>query len=106
MCDLFFAYNGQNYARYLTFFSVYMLNVDENHPGAEELLKRGAFSVPWPFIPGNRCAVDKSIEETFMKHAKSRGGGTGVGISDMGKNNASTKSISCQNSGDGTVRKR
>ena len=77
MCDLFFAYNGQNYARYLTFFSVYMLNVDENHPGAEELLKRGAFSVARSSIPGNRCTIDKKIEETFMKHVKSRGGGMG-----------------------------
>ena len=40
MRDLFFAYNGQHYARHVTFFSIYMLNVDENHPGAEELLKR------------------------------------------------------------------
>ena len=44
MCDLFFAYSGQNYARYPTIFSIYMLYVDENHPTAEELLKRGAFS--------------------------------------------------------------
>ena len=44
MCDLFFAYSGQNYARYPTIFSIYVLYVDENHPRAEELLKRGAFS--------------------------------------------------------------
>ena len=81
MCDLFFAYNGQNYARHLTFFSVYMLNA-----GAEELLKRGALSVARSFIPGNRCAVDKKIEETFMKHAKSRGVGMGVGISGISNN--------------------
>ena len=86
MCDLSFAYNGQNYAKYLTFFSVYMLNVDENHPGAEELLKRGAFTVARSFIPENRCAVDKTIEETFMKHAKSRGSGMGVGISGVSNN--------------------
>ena len=49
MCDLFFPYDGQNYARYLTFFA--------------------RSSIPW-----NRCAVDKSNEETFMKNAKSRGG--------------------------------
>ena len=81
MCDLFFAYNGQNYARYLTFFSVYILNA-----GAEELLKRGALSVARSFIPGNRCVVDKKIEETFMKHAKSRGVCRGVGISGISNN--------------------
>ena len=86
MCDLFFAYNGKNYARYLTFLSVYMLNVDENHPGVEELLKRGAFSVASLFIPGNRCVLDKTTEETFMKHAKSRGGGMGVSISGISNN--------------------
>ena len=53
MCDLFFTYYGQNYARYLTFLSIYMLNVDKNHPGAGELLKRGASIVARPFIPGN-----------------------------------------------------
>ena len=81
MCDLFFAYNGQNYVRYLTFFLIYTLNVGENYPGAEELLKRGAFSIARSFIPGQRCAVDKTIEETFMKHAKSRGARMSVGIS-------------------------
>ena len=67
-------------------FTFHMLNVDENHPGAEELLKRGPFSVARSFIPGNRCAFDKTIEETFMKHAKSRGGGMGVGNSGISNN--------------------
>ena len=67
-------------------FTFHMLNVDENHPGAEELLKRGPFSVARSFIPGNRCAFDKTIEETFMKHAKSRGGGMGVSISGISNN--------------------
>ena len=86
MRDLVFGCNGQNYARYLTFFSVYMLNVDENHPGDEEHLKRGAFSVARSFISGNRCDIDKTVQETFMKHAKSRGGGVGVGISGTSNN--------------------
>ena len=36
-CDLCFAYNGQNYARYFTFFPIYMLIADELHPGAGDL---------------------------------------------------------------------
>ena len=36
--------------------------------------KTGTFSVARSMIPGNRCAVDKTMEETFMKHAKSKGG--------------------------------
>ncbi|XP_067659430.1 uncharacterized protein [Haliotis asinina] len=74
MADLFFSFDGQNYARYVTFFAMFIANIEESHPGATELLKRGAISVARSFIPGNRCAVDKTIQETFMKHAKSRGG--------------------------------
>ena len=86
MCSLFFAYDGHNYARYLTYFSSYMNNIDQNHPGGEQLLKMGAFSVARSFIPGNRCAVDKTIEETFMKHAKSKGGAAGSGIIGIANN--------------------
>ena len=64
MCDLF---GGQNYARYLTFFSVVLANIEISHP---DLLKSGAISVARSFVPGNRCPVDKTIEETFMKHSK------------------------------------
>ena len=83
MAGIFFSFDGQNYARYLTYFSVFVGNLDETHPGACELLQRGAISVARTFIPGNRCAVDKTMEETFMKHAKSRSGagGSGTGIS-------------------------
>ena len=63
-----------------------MLNVDGNHSGAEELLKRGAFSVTRSFIPGNGCSVDKTIDKTSMKHAKLRGDDMGVGISGIRNN--------------------
>ena len=80
MSDIFFSFNGQNYARYLTFFSVMLANIEHSHPGARELLEHGAISVARSFIPGNRSAVDKTIEETIMKHAKSHGGAGGVGV--------------------------
>ena len=88
MADNFFSFDGQNYARYLSYFSVFVANLDESHPGATELLQRGAISVARSFIPGNRCAVDKTMEETFMKHAKSRSGagGSGTGISGIAGN--------------------
>ena len=76
MPDLFFSFGGHNYAHYLTFFAVFLANIESSHPGATEMLEQGAFSVARSFIPGNRSAVDKTIEETFMKHAKSRGGGS------------------------------
>ena len=42
-------------------------------------MKRGAFSGARSFIPGNRCAVDKTMEETFMRNAKSKGGAAAAG---------------------------
>ena len=87
MPDLFFSFGGYNYARYLTFFSVFLANIECSHPCATEMLEQEAFSVARSFIPGNRSAVDKTIEETFMKHARSSGGGgTGAGLSGILKN--------------------
>lgn len=85
MTSLFFSSGGHNYARYLTFFSTFLANIELSHPGATELLKRGAISVAQSFIPGNRCAVDKTMEETFMRHANSHGGagGSATGVSGL-----------------------
>ena len=79
MTPIFFSFGGQNYARYLSFFSMFLCNIESSHPGATDLLKQGAISVARSFIPGNCSDVDKTMEETFMRHAKSRGG-NGRGI--------------------------
>lgn len=79
MAGLFYSFDCQNYARYLTFFSVYLANIEETHPGATELLQLGAICVARSYTPGNQCPVDKTIEETFMKHAKSHAGAGGRG---------------------------
>ena len=71
MVDLFFSFDGQNYARYLCYFSLFLVNIVKTHP---ELLKLDAISVERSFIPANRCAVDTTIEKTFMQHAKSQAG--------------------------------
>ena len=69
------------YSRYITYFSVFLANIDISHPGALELIKSGAFSVARSFVPGCRSATDKTIEETFMRHSKSRSGhGQGSGL--------------------------
>ena len=54
-------------------------------PGAKELLKLDEISVARSFIPSNRCAVDKTIEEAFLQHAKSQAGPgrRGAGISGL-----------------------
>jgi len=43
------------------------------HPGATDLIRKGAIAVTCSLISGSRCAVDKTMEETFMKFAKSSG---------------------------------
>ena len=79
MPDLFFNYGGQNYARYLTYFSVLLASLEISYPDAIDLLKFGAFSVGRSFIPGYRTDVDKWMEETFIRHANSLGSsGSGV----------------------------
>ena len=79
MSPIFFSFDGQNYARYLCYFSVFLCNVETSHPGATLLLKGGAISAARSFIPGHRADVDKTMEETFMRHAKSQGSsGTGL----------------------------
>ena len=69
--DLFFSFDGQNYARYLCYFSLFLFNIVKTHP---ELLKLDAISMARSFIPANRCTVHITIEETFMQHAKSQAG--------------------------------
>ena len=48
------------------------------HPGGKNLLEKGAFSVARSLIPSARSAVDKTMEETFMKSVKSKGGLSGI----------------------------
>lgn len=52
---------------------VFLTNIDLSHPGAKELLQKGGIAVARSLIPGSLCAVDKTMEETFMKFAKSAG---------------------------------
>ena len=74
MTDMFFSYGGHNYARFLSWFDVYLTNIEASHPGSTKLLENGAISVARSLIPENLCMVDKTMEETFMKFSKSKGG--------------------------------
>ena len=56
---------------------MFLANIEISHPGATDLFKRGAISLARSFVPGKRCPVDKTIEETCMKHSKSHGGAGG-----------------------------
>lgn len=52
---------------------MFLTNIELFHPGAKELLKKGGIAVARSLIPGALSAVDKTMEETFMKFAKSAG---------------------------------
>ena len=76
MANLFFAFDGPNYSRYLVWLEVFPSNIGQSHP--EELLEKGGIAVAWSLIPGALSAVDKTMEETFMKFAKSDKGLVGL----------------------------
>ena len=71
MADLFFAYDGPNYSRYFGLAGYILTNIDKSHPDAKELLEKGGIAVARSLLPGALSAVDKTIEETFMKSLKS-----------------------------------
>ena len=86
ICPLFFTFGGINCARYLSFYSVFLQNIGLTDPGAKELLEKGVLSVARSLLPACHNPVDLTIEQTFMKHAKSREGGTCVEIIGITRN--------------------
>ena len=74
MADLFFSFGGHNYSRFLTWFDLFLTNIEVSHPGATQLLEKGSISVARSLIPGNLCPTDKTMEETFMRFCKSKSG--------------------------------
>ncbi|GFO45655.1 hypothetical protein PoB_007216000 [Plakobranchus ocellatus] len=73
MCPLFFCMDYHNYDRYLTRYIILLLNLNDSHPGAEELIKVKGFSVSRSPASGARNAVDLTIEQTIKRQAKCKG---------------------------------
>ena len=78
MAALFFAYDGHNYSRYLTWFEAFITNLELTHPGVMEFIDNGVSECARSLIPNSLCAVDKTMEETFMNFAKGSGGLIGI----------------------------
>ena len=78
MANLFFAFNGQNYARYLSWFEMSLTNIELTHPGSTKLLDNGVLGAARSLIPGALNPIDKTMEESFMKSAKGSGGLSGI----------------------------
>ena len=74
MTSIFFAFDHPNYARYTAVYQLMLMNIEESHPGAKQLLSSNSFSVNRSSVSGSRSAVDITIEQTINRHAKSQGG--------------------------------
>ena len=61
-----------------TWLDLFLTNIDMSHPCAKELLQKGGIAVARSMLPGALSAVDKTMEETFMKFSKSAGGFSGI----------------------------
>ena len=73
-----FAYNTSNYAKYLSWYLLQMLNLPNTHPDLHKYLIDGGFSTkigennPFGCIP-----MDQTIEETINKDTQTAGGTKG-----------------------------
>ena len=72
MCPHLFAGNHLNYARWMVFYYLTLLNIDANNPEAREMLVNGALSIRRTEKSFSRTAVDMTLEQTVNKDTASR----------------------------------
>ena len=79
-----FAYDRQNYARYLTLYFMDLLNLEENYPSIHCEFIKGSFAVQMSSDnPFGKMEADKVIETTMNCDTKTPGGTTGNNIYHM-----------------------
>ena len=79
-----FAYDRQNYARYLTLHFMDLLNLEENYPSVHCEFIKGSFAVQMSSDnPFGKMEADKVIETTMNRDTKTPGGTTGNNIYHM-----------------------
>ena len=79
---LFFVTNHVNYSSWLSKFQLDLLNIDNTHPGLQEILDQGAFSVSCTDHNFSRLPLDLTLEQTINVDAASRQ----TGVSSMTNN--------------------
>lgn len=72
MCSLFFSFNHQNYARWLTKNIDDLINIDQTHPGLREYFENGALSVRRTTKNFSRSPVDLTLEQTINANAANK----------------------------------
>ena len=78
MAGVLFAFDGPNYSRYLLRLDIFLTKIDEIHPGAKELPQEGGISAACSLLLGALGAVNKMMEQTFIKFAMSAGAFSGI----------------------------
>ncbi|XP_065182225.1 uncharacterized protein LOC135812936 [Sycon ciliatum] len=74
MLPWFFAYDRQNYSRYLSLYWQQMRQLPATNPPAHKALSGGCFSVARSTNSFSKVAVDQCIEQTINRQSKSHGG--------------------------------
>ena len=69
--SILFAFNHQNYARWLTRFHDNLLRMEDTHPGITEEFENGAISIRRTKKAYSRIPVDLTLEQTINKDAAS-----------------------------------
>ena len=72
VCALFFVTNHQNYARWMSLYSLELTNLRDQSPEVFEALSNGAFSVNRTGNPFANVGTDMALEQTINAHAKNR----------------------------------
>ena len=76
-----FAYDKQNYARYLSVYYGQMTQLQEKHPYVHSFMQHGGFSVQiGHHNTFGRIPVDQTIEETVNKDTQTAGGTKGFSL--------------------------
>ena len=72
MVDLFFGVYRPNYARYMCYYVLKLLNIDTTHPGLKEIFEKGLFSIRRTSKSFSRSGVDLTLEQTVNRTGASR----------------------------------
>ena len=72
LCNLFFIFNQNNYARWLLKYHDDLLTVEQKHPQLAEEFKRGMFGIKRTFNSFSRVPVDLTLEQTVNADAARR----------------------------------
>ena len=68
----FFAFNHQNYSRWLVYYLSKLSSIDDTHPGLRFSLEQGSFGVRRTEKPFSRIPVDLTLEQTINGEAARR----------------------------------